>query len=192
MKRFGIIILALTLISSHLTAQEEIQKKERPYFFGGNFGLAFGDITMVEVAPHAGYYFTPRFYSGAGLKYHYYKEKRQVILGLSSSDYSTNVYGGQLFSGYELIRDFGKYTPSLKNMGLYLEAQYELLNMKERSALNNTNGRYTLNNFFLGGGIRQWFNSYSSVFISLMYNFNYDENKSPYSSNPVLQIGINF
>lgn len=192
MKRFCLILSVFTVVSACLQAQEETPKKEHPYFFGGNFGLAFGDITMIEIAPHAGYYFTPRFYSGVGLKYHYYKEKAQVILGAGSSDYSTNVYGGQLFSGYELIRDFGKYTPSLKNTGLYLEGQYELLNMKERSALNNTNGRYTLNNFFLGGGIRQWFNSYSSVFISVMYNFNYDENKSPYSSNPVLQIGINF
>ncbi|MDU1903969.1 MAG: hypothetical protein E6772_04225 [Dysgonomonas sp.] len=42
--------------------------------FGGRFGLQFGDYTVVNIAPQAGYSFSDKFNAGGGFSYSYYKE----------------------------------------------------------------------------------------------------------------------
>lgn len=197
MKIYSFIIIFLLLsIEIQIVAQEtpdKTKKKESPFFWGGNVGLAVGDVTIIEVSPHAGYYFTPRISAGLGLKYHYYKENRNTYAGISTGGYSSNIYGARVFSSYEIIRDLGAYRKEFRRTGFFLHAEYEVLNMKDRmiEANESPNHRVISQNEFAGIGLRQWIKEYKSVYILMLYNFNYDENTSPYDSEFVVRIGIN-
>ena len=59
---------------------------------GGNIGATFGDITYFEIAPVAGYYFTPNIIGGVGANYIYYNDK--------FINFSTSIYGGRVFGQY--------------------------------------------------------------------------------------------
>jgi hypothetical protein len=62
------------LLSSTLFGQE---KKEKPphtfdpekLFFGGNFGMRFGDNTFVNISPQVGYQFSQYFAAGGGVNF---------------------------------------------------------------------------------------------------------------------------
>ena len=41
-------------------------------FGGGNFGLSFGNYTVIDVSPQLGYHFSEHFAAGAGVEYIYY------------------------------------------------------------------------------------------------------------------------
>jgi hypothetical protein len=69
------------------TWQKQYQKKNEPekkqgfvfdkskLTFGGGVGLQFGDYTLVNIAPQAGYNFTKRFNAGLGFSYTYWKDR---------------------------------------------------------------------------------------------------------------------
>ncbi len=44
-------------------------------FFGGNFGLTFGNFTFINISPQVGYRITPMFSAGAGLNFIYQSDK---------------------------------------------------------------------------------------------------------------------
>lgn len=58
-------------------------------FFGGNFGLSFGDYTLVNVSPQVGYRFNRYLAAGAGVNFLYSSFKRRYNVG---ADYKEN-YG---------------------------------------------------------------------------------------------------
>lgn len=58
-------------------------------FFGGNFGLSFGDYTLVNVSPQVGYRFNRYLAAGAGVNFLYSSYKRRINVG---ADYKEN-YG---------------------------------------------------------------------------------------------------
>ncbi len=58
-------------------------------FFGGNFGLSFGDYTLVNVSPQVGYRFNRYLAAGAGVNFLYSSYKRRYNVG---ADYKEN-YG---------------------------------------------------------------------------------------------------
>lgn len=196
-RKISIIIVMLFCVIFVAKGQETIKSKDKkasPFFMGGNVGLAFGDITLIEIAPHVGYYFLPRLSAGVGLKYHYYKENQRTYAGIKSGGYSSNIYGGKVFASYEILRDLGVYRKELRGTGFFLQTEYELLSMKDRmiNASESSNKRVLSKNYFAGIGIRQWFGTYKSVYLLMLYNFNYNEEISPYDSNPIVRIGINF
>ncbi len=44
-------------------------------FFGGNFGLTFGNFTFINISPQVGYRITQMFSAGAGLNFIYQSDK---------------------------------------------------------------------------------------------------------------------
>ena len=62
------------LFSVQAIAQQEVRKERTPMdpsrlFFGGNFGVRFGDFSMVNISPQVGYRFTDRFSAGGGVNF---------------------------------------------------------------------------------------------------------------------------
>ncbi|MGN6419295.1 MAG: hypothetical protein ACTHMC_17485 [Pseudobacter sp.] len=96
MKQFA---LAAFLLFGALAvqAQREPVEQEQPkggfnkenLFFGGNFGLSFGDYTLVNVSPQVGYRFNRYLAAGAGVNFLYSSFKRRYNVG---ADYKEN-YG---------------------------------------------------------------------------------------------------
>jgi hypothetical protein len=160
-------------------------------YFGGNFGLAFGTITQIDISPIAGYRITPRFSAGVGGTYQYYKEEIKYVHG--TYKWETSIYGGKVFGTYVLLDEKNTFLPF--NLGsIILQSECEILNV-ETYRLNQAGyyinaGREWICNILAGGGIRQRIGERSSIDLMILWNLN-DTPFSPYS-NPVIRLGFNF
>ena len=160
--------------TTSVLSRAENEHKESKIFYGGNLGLQFGTNTYVDISPLAGYKVLPKLGLGVGLTYQY--------LGFNGNGYSN--YGARTFANYNVWKP------------IILQAEYEYLSV-QAGAFTPSNvvegaepvtGRKGLNNFYLGGGIRQRMGSRSALDIMLLYNFN-DVPDSPYD-NPVIRVGF--
>lgn len=175
------IVLVFATILSEAAAQAPDKVNKNPYsglsfkertFIGGNFGLSFGDITRIYVAPVVGYRISPKFSAGLGPSYEYYKDNR--FQGME-----TSIYGGSVF---------GRYYPL--DM-IYLQTEFEFLNLEAfRFNRNNelVSERVNVPVFFVGGGYTQRTPSGSGFYIGIMYDLIGDVN-SPYPDNITFRIG---
>ncbi len=176
-KLFILIIINLIFSLNLAFSQEKVTKLNPNVFFGGNLGLQFGTITFIDVSPIVGYRFTPRISAGVGLKYNYYSDSRY--------DYSTSVYGGNLFTRFAVSEL------------LFATAEYEHLNMAQTVlVLNPSTGvyspqnspRYWVDSYLIGAGYRQPIGERASFNFMILYNLN-ETHKSPYK-NPIIRIGF--
>ncbi len=70
--------------------------KKENLFFGGNFGLSFGDYTLVNVSPQVGYRFNRYLAAGAGVNFLYSSYKRRYVEGTIKENYGNagiNIFG---------------------------------------------------------------------------------------------------
>ncbi len=181
MKKVLTPILIFLLIFSSLRAQlpliERVKNEPADRFvdhlyFGGSLGLQFGSQTYIELAPIVGYKITDRLSAGLGLKYIYYKFKDSY----ASNSYTSNIYGGGPFARFILLE------------GLFLHAEYEILNLEVPDIYFRNYSRKNISSVFLGAGYRQMIGNNSSLDFLFLYNIN-ESIYSPYS-NPVIRIGF--
>jgi len=184
-----LLIFCLTVIAFlKVDAQDDgdVTWRDRLYF-GGNISLAVGTVTAIEVAPLVGYRITPRWSAGVGLDYEYYKSSGRYFGTVAVSSYSTSIYGGNLFTNYVFLKNF-----PTQGISLMAQTEYDALSLEEKYFKDyNGSGRFILNSFFVGGGIRQRIGRRSSVNILVLWNLN-ETQYSPYYSNPILKFNINF
>lgn len=181
MKKIFVLIIFTSIFYSAsaqlpLKEREENDTGERfadRLFFGGGLGLQFGTATYIEIAPIVGYKLTERLSAGIGLKYIYYKFKYN-----STQSYSTNIYGGGPFVRFNVIE------------GLFLHAEYEILNLEVPDINYRKYIRKYITSVFLGGGYRQMIGNNSSLDLLVLYNVNASM-YTPYP-NPVIRVGFNF
>ncbi len=147
-------------------------------YFGGNFGLQFGNQTLVDVNPLVGYRLTEKISVGFSATYIYYHIKDSYY----NIDYSTDIYGGSIFSRYYFLEN------------IFAHVEGEVLNLKvpvPNFFLNRyVYERQNVFGFYVGGGYRQELGERSSLNIMLLYNLNEDRN-SPYQ-NPIIRVGFGF
>lgn len=86
--------------------------KSRVYV-GGNFGLNFGTITMLDVSPMGGFNLTERLSAGVGLSYIYFSDNRFV------PSLRFNMLGGRTFARFLIADQF------------FLHAEYERMSYKD-------------------------------------------------------------
>lgn len=136
--------------------------------FGGNFGLQFGNQTLIDISPNVGYQFNEFLLVGTGVTYQYYHSSFD---GYSES---RNIFGWRLFlePSYQTI--FGHF-------------EFEMLNM-EVPQYSGGYQREWINSLLVGGGYRVMIseNAYSSI--SLLWNV-LDNANSPYQ-NPIIRVGF--
>ena len=99
MKLYLSVILIYFTLSSVVGQVADSTKVKKEFSFddfyaGGNFGLQFGTITLIDVSPLIGYKITDRYSMGIGGTYTYYRDKR------FNPAYTSNVYGGRLFAKF--------------------------------------------------------------------------------------------
>src|SRR5688500_8633871 len=78
----------LLLATLQITAQETEEKEEKPkgfqkenLFIGGNFGLTFGDYTLINVSPQLGYRFNDYLAAGFGINGQYVSDRLRDFSG---------------------------------------------------------------------------------------------------------------
>ena len=143
-------------------------------YFGGNFGLQFGNQTLVDINPLVGYKLTEKLSVGFSLTYIYY----HVTDPYYPIDYSTNIYGGSIFTRYYFLEN------------IFAHVEGEVLNLEVPNYFLNRFVRENIFGFYVGGGYRQPLGDRSSMNILLLYNLNEDR-YSPYQ-NPIIRVGFGF
>ncbi|MBL1233520.1 MAG: hypothetical protein P1U44_01810 [Vicingaceae bacterium] len=133
---------------------------------GGNIGATFGDVTYFEIAPVAGYYFTPNIIGGIGANYIYYNDK--------FINFSTNIYGGRVF---------GQYLVDFAPLVAHVEA--EIINVEKFNR-----ERFNIYNFYVGGGLRQSLGGNSYLFLMVLWNLNETQESFYIQQNPIYRFGI--
>lgn len=150
--------------------QNEKSKPEKDFlekvYVGGNIGLQFGtSFALVEVSPLAGYHIAGDLSAGIGATY-------QFRRFLGSSDH---VYGGRVFARYDIANIF------------FATAEYEAMRWEVP-----TEGSQWVPGVFVGGGIFFSKSDRGGAYLSVLYNLEFDELRSPYNNEWVIRPGFIF
>lgn len=136
-------------------------------FTGGDLGLQFGTVTLVNLSPLVGYMLTDELAIGTGITYQYYSNRNY--------NFSTSIYGGSLFTRYYF------------DDNLFGHGEYEMLNVE---AFDGLHERVNVTSFLVGAGYNQPLGERSAITLLVLWNFT-PSYYWPYS-NPVIRGGINF
>ena len=139
-------------------------------FFGGNLGLNFGSLTLINVSPLVGVRLTDKLGVGVGPTYTYFSDRR------STYKFETESYGGRLFAQYRIVES------------VLLYSEYELINTEVPNLLYTALERRNISSLFLGGGYIQQIGRSSAVSITLLYNVL--EGDYPIYENPLIRTGF--
>jgi len=151
--------------------------KERSYF-GGNLGLQFGNVTLIDVSPLAGVMFTPKFSMGLGATYQYYDDLR--FQGSAGS-----AYGGRAFARYNVLPNIFAYS------------EVESINWNAYNPFDDNFQRRWTDAFFIGAGYFAPFGSRGGANFTFLYNLKHsslqNSSRGSYYSEPYLiRVGFVF
>lgn len=157
------------------SAQKEFEEGSSNFFdrvyLGGNFGAQFGGVTFIDLSPLAGYMITQQLSAGVGVTYQY--------INFKYYNASFSNYGWRTFVRRNIGRQF------------FVHGEFENLNLQ----FYNTNDdavREWVPGLFAGGGLFQPIGRRGGFMVSALYNFLYDDIRSPYNSPVVLRVGFTF
>jgi len=172
-----LLILGFILFQSNSFAQREIYGDSIPFkdrlYFGGNLGLQFGTITLVDVSPLAGVMITPKLSGGVGMTFQYYDDNR--IQGAEGTS-----YGGRLFGRYNVFPN------------IFVHAEYESINWETYDYFAEGFRRIWTNSLFVGGGYFAPFGPRGGANFTFLYNVLYDNQNSYYAEPYVIRVGFVF
>ncbi len=150
------------------TSQNEQAPLKDRLFFGGNLGLQFGTITFIDVSPLVGYRLSDDRAVAVGGIYQYIKDNR--------NGFSTSIYGGRSWFRQMVFQ------------GLFLQAEYQLLNHRVLDRFSLEPKRITTSAFLVGGGYRSAVGRNSYMSFTVMWDL-IDDPRSPVPS-PTIRGGV--
>ena len=161
--------------SSSPTSQQPPSQSNKTKFIdklaiGGNFSLSFGNVTFINISPLVGYKLTEKLMPGIGLTYMYYNTR----------GFSQHFYGGNIFTRYTVFNNF------------FVHAELEALRVStsyngQDSGIN----RWSISPL-IGGGYTIRIGKFGGIMMTLLYNLNYNQATSIYSSPIIYRIGFIF
>lgn len=171
--------LLLVLFCSTLFAQDtdndSHKKSKNPFarrlFTGGNFGLQFGTVTLIDVSPILGYRVSDRFSAGLGGVYTY------VRVNTGTQSYSSSVFGPQAYAHFLVTEQF------------FAEANGRLLSVDVYRQVGHDYQREWVPLLYIGAGYRSEIGSNAWLNMAFMYDIISDP-RSPYSSRLLPRVGV--
>jgi len=160
MRKFIVALLFLTLAAG--------AKAQNRTEFGGTLGLQFGSLTLVELSPRIGYWFTHYFVSGVGGSFIYMNDSRQ-------GSYKGSLYGVSLYSR---LYPFSN---------IYLQGEYTKINTGIPAG-SGVVYRIWTDGLLLGGGYVQPISENTAFNISVLWDVIGQQN-FPYR-NPIISAGV--
>lgn len=189
MKKYLILIAVACSCFYTASAQEEEQSKKgfqrEKLFVGGNFGLTFGDYTLINISPQLGYRFTNFFAAGIGINAQYISVKDRYSNGELYSKRASGVAG---------LNVFGRVYPISQIMlQLQPEANYVFgkITYYDRSPASEYNTDAMIVPSVLAGGGAVLPAGRGAMIVSVFYDVLQHEH-SPYGRRPIYNIGFNF
>lgn len=171
-----LFFLAFSCLQVGAFAQREIDTvatfslKERGYF-GGNLGLQFGTVTLIDVSPLAGLMLSPKFSTGVGATYQYYDDLR--FQGSSGSS-----YGGRAFARYNVLPNIFAYS------------ELESINWNAYDLADDQFRRRWTAAFFIGAGYFAPFGSRGGANFTFLYNLKHSNRNAYYSEPYLIRVGF--
>lgn len=150
----------------------DIPGYKNSFFTGGNLGLQFGSVVLIDASPQFGYYPLEHLSVGTGFTYQYISDRRMT------PRLDVNVYGGRLFTRL--------YLPVFESLFAHIEYEY----MTYKTNITNLGSApewIQLNNFLAGAGYRQPVGGRSSINLTVLWNFN--ESLNTLYTNPIIRVG---
>lgn len=192
----GLTVFGLLLMGQVVGQEKENEKAEQPaekvtekkkgldpqrLFFGGNFGLTFGNFTFINISPQVGYQISPMFSAGAGVNFIYQSDK-----------YNNGSREVKNTLGYAGLNIFGRVNPY---KFILLSAQPELnyvwgTTRVEGLADSKINPQF-VPSFLVGAGAALPMGGRGRMIAMLQYDLIQDK-MSPYGRNAFVTFGINF
>ncbi len=166
-----VFIAILLAIPAQSTAGVSVVSSRSNIFYGGGISASFGTVDYVELSPMIGMHLDSRTSVGTSILYRYRNDDR------NNRSVTTNDYGASLFARYRIIPSF------------YIEADYEYLDHEYYSGSSGTERRQ-YHSFLAGGGMSTPISSNAAMYMSVLYNFSYEEDDSPYSDPWVVRFGV--
>ena len=167
----AVLIAFLLGFSTQSTAGVSVVSSRSNIFYGGGISASFGTVDYVELSPMIGIHLDSRTSVGTSILYRYRNDDR------NNRTVTTNDYGASLFARYRIIPSF------------YIEADYEYLDHEYYSGSSNTERRQ-YHSFLAGGGMSSPISSNAAMYMSVLYNFSYEEDDSPYGDPWVVRFGV--
>jgi hypothetical protein len=176
------LLLSVFYSAFSQNARQEVPPLRERIFFGGTFGMQFGTLTNIQVAPVMGLWVLPRLSIAAGPNFTYYKYYED----------ETTMYGGKFYTQFVLLQDLNNVIPVGLHMGIFLHLEDEILNLE--SAYWQTppysSERFTVNTLLFGGGISQQLGRRS--FMNFMVLWALQDTGYAIYDNPEIRISFNF
>lgn len=186
MKRI-VVLLGFIFCSSVLFAQEEETEEKKGFsrdklFVGGNFGLSFGDYTLINVSPQLGYRFNKYLAAGVGVNGQYVSIKERDFSGNPFRRVSQGVVG---------LNVFGRVYP-INNIMVQLQPELNYIFGNQR--FYNPRQDFKIDaeivpSLLAGGGVVLPSGN-SAFIISVFYDVLQREN-APYGTQPFINFGYN-
>lgn len=187
MKKTRILLLMALFATNMLWAQQEegerkqgLQKEK--LFLGGNFGLTFGDYTLINISPQLGYRFTDFFAAGVGLNGQYVSIRERYSNGDTYSKSSRGVVG---------LNVFGRVYP-IRNIMLQVQPEANYVFGKDKYFDSDPPQIFKSDasiapSLLLGAGA-VFPSGRGAMIISIFYDVLQDKN-SPYGKRPIYNFG---
>ncbi|MBP7464236.1 MAG: hypothetical protein KA793_07850 [Bacteroidales bacterium] len=167
----------------HAQYLEDSPTPKQRIFYGGNFGMNFGTVTVLDISPEIGYRISNRLSAGLGATYIYYRD--------NVSDEVFNIWGLRQFASFTLIKDFSNILPfGTETGGLLLYGELNSMNLYNSFLNPSEPGRYWVVSPLAGPAYQLRIGARSYMLIMLLYNFN-ETTRSPLD-NPVFRITLQF
>ncbi len=150
-------------------------------FFGGNFGLSFGDYTIINVSPQVGYRFNRYVAAGMGINGQYYSVKYNGYAGIDKDQYGIaglNVFGRV----YPIEQLFAQLQP---------EMNYTWGKVKYTDGSSSTIDGKTRTSLLIGAGGIIPTGSRAGITIMIQYDLLGEANIPPYGNKPIYGFGVN-
>lgn len=195
MKIIKILFLFICLFSTtQIWAQEEGEERKgfdkSRLFFGGNFGLSFGDFTFINISPQVGYRINRYLAAGVGVNGQYTNIKTRIN-GQTIEREEYGVAGMNVFArAYPINQIFVQVQPELN----YIWGNYKYyLTPPTESTLNAK----ILPSMLIGAGGALPLGQAGSLLLMLQYdvlhkNSTFSDPGTPYGSRIFYSVGFNF
>jgi hypothetical protein len=185
-----LLILCFLVLGSVALAQDEEPEEKKGFqkdklFIGGNFGLTFGDYTLINISPQLGYRFNKTLAAGVGINAQYISYKQR--------DYYTNDPLYKSSRGVGGLNIFGRVYP-IQNIMLQVQPELNYVFGKEVYFQPPPKQEYNLNaeivpSLLLGGGAVLPAGK-GALIASVFYDVLQKDN-NPYGRRPIYNFGYN-
>jgi hypothetical protein len=178
----SIILIQLYPATSAQLAKEETPPLRERFFYGGSFGLQFGTLTDIQVAPVIGLWVLPRVAVAAGPDYRFYKYYTD----------RTNIYGVKSYVEITALRNINSVIPIGTNTDIIFHFEDELLSLESAFFKNPpySSNRFYLNTVLAGGGLSQQLGKRSYLNFIILWAL--DDSGYGVYSNPELRMSFLF